>query len=541
MGPSGCGKTTLLDMLAGKKSGKYGGEVFVNGRPRGKLFGRIAAYVGQEDVLPPHWTVREAIEFNATLKRQPKRAHCSSSGWTDTLLGAFDLQSVSKSRIGSTEARGISGGQRRRTSLARGVATCPSLLFCDELTSGLSATDAETCVKALRIVTKRLGLSCFVVIHQPRYEVASLFDKLLLLTSNPGRMAYLGSMSGADASFRSCDFPVPANINPTDYYLDLVTPNTLSDQSDALVRAFDEQIKPQLRIEVDLAMQEPGQTVPEMLAEGGIPHCTGLYAVRFQTQLAILLRRKLLLATRNPAALGLPIIAPICQGCIIGYMFCGVGQKDDLLKQIMFSFCLLTMLCLAGTLTLIVLITERNLMKHEVSEALYCEGASALASFLIDVPLSLSGAFLEVTIMAAFAQIEVDCLGTVLGWALLLFFFFDSLFAFIAAIARDTRQAQVLSMPFVSLFMLFNGFIVSKAATPMPLHWIFWISPNAYAMQAITVRFAEHYPVTGPLILKNFGYSDDSNGTGIAVLCTMIILLRIGQQIALRCLNGIRR
>jgi len=446
---------------------------------------------------------------------------------------------VANSRIGSTEARGISGGQRRRTTLARGVAACPSLLFCDEPTSGLSATDAETCVKALRIVTKRLGITCLVVIHQPRYEVTTLFDTLVLLTSNPGRMAYFGSTSGALLFWSKCGFPVPEHMNPTDHYLDLLTPNTQQDESAKLVSAFNEQIKPQLQNQIDVAMMEPGESVVEMLAGGG--NTRGPYSVPFGTQLVTLLRRKFLLASRDFRALGLPLLMPVIQGTLIGYMFTGVGQKDDMLKQIMFSFCLVTMLCLAGLLTLVVLITDRIQMKHEASEALYCESASSLASFMVDVPLSLLGAFLNVSIMTAFGGLELDILRTVVCWSLLLFMFYDSMFAIIGAIAKDTRQAQVIVMPFVSLFMLFNGFVVSKADAPKPLMWIFWISPNQYAMQAIIVRLADHFPLAGPAFLEEFGYSDDGNGTGIVVLCVMILLLRIGQQLALRYMNNVQR
>mmetsp|Transcript_5366 Transcript_5366/g.20264 ORF Transcript_5366/g.20264 Transcript_5366/m.20264 type:complete len:140 (+) Transcript_5366:381-800(+) len=113
-------------------------------------------------MMPAHWTVRDAIKFNATLKRQPNRAHQSVDGWIDVLLISFDLQAVANSYIGGAEARGISGGQRRRVTLARGVAAHASLLFCDEPTSGLSATDAERCVRTLRIVAKRLGITCLV-------------------------------------------------------------------------------------------------------------------------------------------------------------------------------------------------------------------------------------------------------------------------------------------------------------------------------------------------------------------------------------------
>merc|ERR1719291_1411324 len=145
MGPSGCGKSTLLDMLAMKKTAPYAGQVFVNGHERDPiLFQRIAAYVGQDDRMPAHWTVREAIEFNARLK-QPSAAsdRGSMKEIVDVLLKEFGLAEVADTYVGgASHVRGISGGQRRRVSLARAVAARAPLLFCDEPTSGLSATDA---------------------------------------------------------------------------------------------------------------------------------------------------------------------------------------------------------------------------------------------------------------------------------------------------------------------------------------------------------------------------------------------------------------
>jgi len=542
MGPSGCGKTTLLDMLAAKKpESKYTGEVLVNGRPRDRLFRRIAAYVGQEDMMPAHWTVREAIKFNATLKRQPKRRHEGVDGWIEVLLDAFALTSVEKTYIGSPEVRGISGGQRRRVTLARGVAAHASLLFCDEPTSGLSATDAELCVKALRTVTKRLGAMCLVVIHQPRHEVAMLFDQLVILTSNPGRMAYSGPMDQAQHYWRERGHPVPQNINPTDYYLDLLTPGTELDKVESFVQAFRQVQLPALEHRVDLARQTQGPTVSDMLASDGVKRTHGPHAVSFCTQLSALLRRKIQITLRNPMALGLPLVVPMVQGFIVGYMFNGIGQKD-LLRQVMFVFCLLTMLCLAGTMSLIVLITDRTLMKYETSEALYSEGAWSVCSFLVDVPLGLLGALLNVLIMVGFARLETSLFLMVLKWSLLLFFVYDSLFAFIGAVATDTRQAQVLATPFVSIFMLFNGFVVSQKDAPQTLHWIFKISPNSYAMQAIVCQMKEHADFQGKLVLKSLGYDQDVDEMeGMEALIGMIIVLRIAQQLGLRYLNHVQR
>mmetsp|Transcript_39510 Transcript_39510/g.113668 ORF Transcript_39510/g.113668 Transcript_39510/m.113668 type:complete len:657 (-) Transcript_39510:155-2125(-) len=553
MGPSGCGKTTLLDMLALKKTAKYSGEVWLNGRPRRKkLFRRVAAYVGQEDMMPAHWKVREAIKFNATLKQNMARTHRNEDDWVETLLETFGLTAVKDSYIGGEMVRGISGGQRRRVTLARGIASHASLLFCDEPTSGLSATDAEKCIKALRAISKRLCVTCIVVIHQPRTEVAEMFDTLTLLTSEPGRMIYSGPMSTAQAYWKERGFPVPLNVNPVDWFMDTVTPGTRTDVSGALVQAFEKYQRPFVDALLEEQLSTEGLSVKDMILscyEGSAPTSSrqprlGEYALPFCGQFCALLKRKLRLMVRNPMALGLPVAVPVVQGIIVGYMFSGTGHKT-FLRQIMFAFCMLTMLCLAGTMGLIVLITERNLMKHESSEKLYSEMAWAIATQIVDVPLALVGALLNVVIMVAFAELELGIFIAILKWSLLLFFVYDSLFAFIGAVAADTRQAQVLASPAVSIFMLFNGFIVTKDDAPDPLKFIFYISPNAYAMEGIVRAMAKEDrfkdDLNTQLVVSHFGYDSESTSRGVIILVTLIILLRIGQLLGLKYLNHIQR
>lgn len=388
MGPSGSGKTTLMDMLAMKKTAKYEGEVFLNGRTRdNSLFRRVAAYVGQDDTMPTHWTVREAVAFNAKLKREPDRSSESTAAWIDVLLETFGLSQVEDTLVGGGErVRGISGGQRRRVSLARGVAARASILFCDEPTSGLSATDAESCITALRDITKKLGVLCVVVIHQPRVEVANMFDRLLLLTANPGRMTYLGPMRDAQQFWEQHGYCVPRTVNAVDYFLDIVTPGTPFDASDALVSIFREVQQPSIDEKVTLAMQSQGLTVREMVSARdpatvkstpatvkstrttrtiGSTWMTGPHSVSWGTQLAVLLARKSRMTFRSPVSVALPLIVPSLQGLVVGYMFQGIAKSEDMLRQIMFIFCLLTMLCVAGTMNLAVLIQDRTVMKYE--------------------------------------------------------------------------------------------------------------------------------------------------------------------------------
>lgn len=176
MGPSGSGKTTLLDMLAGKKTTAYTGEVFLNGLPRDELFARLTSYVPQQDILPAHLTVYEAVKFVHELRVETAMSEREREEAVVQTLELLGLREIKDELIGDARVRGISGGQKRRVTLARGLAGGSQIVFADEPTSGLSSTDAETVTRAMCLAAKRLGVIFVTVIHQPRAEVADMFD-----------------------------------------------------------------------------------------------------------------------------------------------------------------------------------------------------------------------------------------------------------------------------------------------------------------------------------------------------------------------------
>mmetsp|Transcript_23921 Transcript_23921/g.59615 ORF Transcript_23921/g.59615 Transcript_23921/m.59615 type:complete len:684 (+) Transcript_23921:76-2127(+) len=554
MGPSGCGKSTLLDMLANKKTAAYEGkdEILVNGHPRDHLFQRIAAYVGQEDVMPQHWTVREAVDFNQQLK-SPRLRNVPAefrSKSVDLLLAAFGLSGVAETYIGGDKVRGISGGQRRRVTLARGVAQRASLLFADEPTSGLSATDAELCVKALRIIAKKFGVLTLVVIHQPRVEVANLFDQLVLLTATPGRMVYSGPMDEALNYWKGCGYPVPPYSNPTDVYLDLITPGGHMDRADQFVAFFQEKLFPGLKAEVDQKKTEKGLTVVAMLreqhewqqsAQMGPPRIREkVLAVPFHQQVGVLLRRKGKITLRNPSAIVTPVLVPACVGVLLGVMYTGIGSKP-FQQRLSFVFMLLVRICLGGMQLMPQLIEDRKIMKYDISEGLYSVPAFIVVGVSVDITLSLLGAILSCTIMYIFSGLSWQYFPMILTWAVLNFFVFDSFFACLAASAPNLQIAQVCAIPFNSIFMMFSGFMISKNSAPAYLRWLFEISPIGYAIQSIFCKMAEDEGVDGRLVIKLYGFEEGQDQKGITIMIAMAVVLRIWQVLSLKYRNNIQK
>ncbi|CAD5315233.1 unnamed protein product [Arabidopsis thaliana] len=217
MGPSGSGKSTLLDALAGRLAGNVvmSGKVLVNGKKRRLDFG-AAAYVTQEDVLLGTLTVRESISYSAHLRLPSKLTREEISDIVEATITDMGLEECSDRTIGNWHLRGISGGEKKRLSIALEVLTKPSLLFLDEPTSGLDSASAFFVVQILRNIASS-GKTVVSSIHQPSGEVFALFDDLLLLSG--GETVYFGEAESATKFFGEAGFPCPSRRNPSDHFL----------------------------------------------------------------------------------------------------------------------------------------------------------------------------------------------------------------------------------------------------------------------------------------------------------------------------------
>ena len=139
------GKTTLLDVLAGRKSGGVTGNITLNGHPKeDRAFTRIAGYVEQVDIHSPVVTVREAVDFSAIMRLQENEWPIERRApFVDNILEILELDIIKDRLIGSEETGGLSTEQRKRVTIAVEMAANPSLLFLDEPTSGLDARSAQ--------------------------------------------------------------------------------------------------------------------------------------------------------------------------------------------------------------------------------------------------------------------------------------------------------------------------------------------------------------------------------------------------------------
>ncbi|KAL3669599.1 hypothetical protein V7S43_004984 [Phytophthora oleae] len=199
MGSSGAGKTTLMDVIAGRKTGgTIKGEILLNGYPATELaIRRCTGYCEQTDIHSESSTIREALTLSAFLRQDSSVSERAKLASVEECLDLLDMRAIADQII-----RGRSQEQMKRLTIGVELAAQPSVLFLDEPTSGLDAHSAKVIMDGVRKVADS-GRTVVCTIHQPSSDVFFLFDSLLLLKRG-GEMVFFGELDNVQPDNREC-------------------------------------------------------------------------------------------------------------------------------------------------------------------------------------------------------------------------------------------------------------------------------------------------------------------------------------------------
>lgn len=233
MGPSGCGKTTMLNALAHRLASgntQVQGEILVNGEAiSAHRLSNIARYVEQEDALIGSLTVKETVAFAARLALPKAISKQERMMRVQDALMAFGIQGQADALIGTPLRKGISGGQKRRVSVASQLVTSPKILFLDEPTSGLDSAASREVMSYISGLARQLHLLVVISIHQPSTVTFELMDQVMLLSG--GKTCFFGPRQDILPYFASIGHQSPVHMNPAEFLLDLVNVDFAKDKT----------------------------------------------------------------------------------------------------------------------------------------------------------------------------------------------------------------------------------------------------------------------------------------------------------------------
>ena len=321
IGSTGSGKTSMLNALSDRLKGgrlETSGTVLYN--DNGKLSSVRSAYVMQQDVLLPTLTVRETLIYAAELRLPPPTTAVERRQIVEDVILELGLKECANTRIGTNIHKGCSGGEKRRTSLGVQMLANPSVLFCDEVTTGLDAASAFQLVRTLKMLASK-GRTIIITIHQPRSEIWGLFDNIILLSS--GSPLYSGPANDCLGWFARQGHELPAFVNPAEFLIDLAAVDTRTEELEQESAARVETLK---RIWREDPLERVSESFEKTLEEPRpmSPPVSGKSECRrsaMDRQIRVLMMRTFKVTYRDPMGMFGSLLEAVSMAVINGWIF----------------------------------------------------------------------------------------------------------------------------------------------------------------------------------------------------------------------------
>ncbi|CCI46520.1 unnamed protein product [Albugo candida] len=486
MGSSGAGKTTLMDVIAGRKTGgKIQGDIMLNGYPASVLaIRRSTGYCEQMDIHSEASTFREALTFSAFLRQGADVSAAVKYHSVQECLDLLNLNAIADKII-----RGSSVEQLKRLTIGVELAARPSVLFLDEPTSGLDARCAKVIMDGVRKVADS-GRTIVCTIHQPSYEVFQLFDSLLLLKRG-GEMVYFGELGQKCKTLVTYFEAIPGveklplHYNPASWMLECIGAGVCHASDVDFVAYFAQ--SPERRY-LTATLDKDGVGVPSLM----VPqlHYTQKRAARAMTQMQWVIGRFFVLYWRTPTYTLTRFVIAIILALVFGLTFLGTDyqtfqQVNSGMGMFFVSTLFLSFIVTDGTMA--PTFQERAAFYRERASETYNALWYFIGSSLAEIPYLFMTALM-------FTAIFFPMVGLTLYWKDWILFFlalFTELLLsvymgkFIANSLPNLELAMVLNVIWSIASLLTMGFSPPAKSIPSGYRWLYYILPRRYQFNTL--------------------------------------------------------
>ncbi|XP_075636238.1 ABC transporter G family member 31 [Castanea sativa] len=557
VGSSGAGKTTLMDVLAGRKTGGYiEGDIKISGYPKEqRTFARISGYVEQNDIHSPQVTVEESLWFSSSLRLPKEVSKEKKHEFVEEVMRLVELDTIRHALVGLPGSSGLSTEQRKRLTIAVELVANPSIIFMDEPTSGLDARAAAIVMRTVRN-TVDTGRTVVCTIHQPSIDIFEAFDELLLMKRG-GRVIYGGKL-GVRSQIMIDYFqgingipPIHSGYNPATWMLEVTTPTA------------------EERIGEDFAdiyrNSEQYRDVEASIKQFSVPP-TGSEPLKFPStysqdtfsQFKTCLWKQNLVYWRSPQYNAIRLFFTTISALLIGTVFWNIGLRrsttQDLLLVMgaLYSACLFLGVNNASSVQPIVSI-ERTVFYRERAAGMYSPIAYAAAQGLVEVPYIV----VQTIIFGIITYFMINFQRTARKFFLYLVFMFltFTFFTFYGMMAIGLTPSQnlaaVISSAFYSIWNLLSGFLIPKPSIPPWWIWFYYICPVSWTLRGIIssqlgdvetkIVGAGFEGTVKEYLEASLGFGPGMVGVSVAVLIGFCLLFFLVFAISVKVLNFQRR
>ncbi|ETM48127.1 hypothetical protein L914_07293, partial [Phytophthora nicotianae] len=493
MGATGAGKTTLMDVIAGRKTGgRIVGEIYVNGELKDPAnFSRITAYCEQMDIHSEAATIYEALVFSANLRLPPNFTEEERMNLVHETLDLLELTSISSEMVGR-----LSVEQKKRVTIGVEVVSNPSILFLDEPTSGLDARSALIVMRGVQSIA-RTGRTVLCTIHQPSISIFELFDGLLLLQKG-GYTAYFGDLGVDSVKMLEYFASIPGTeeirpqYNPATYMLEVIGAGIGRDVKDYSVEYKNSELCAKNR-ERTLELCE--------VSDEFVRHSTLNYrpiATGFWNQLGQLSKKQQLTYWRNPQYNFMRMFLFPIFAVIFGTTFyqLSAGSVKKINSHIGLIYNSMDFIGVVNLMTVLeVTCAERAVFYRE-----------RMSNYYGPLPYSLSLFFAEIPYLVLVNILFVTIEYWLVGWSdnagdfiffMFVFYLYTAACTYIgqwmAVLMPNEKVANVAVGALSCLFNLFSGYLLPRTAMRRGYKWFTYLMPSSYSLAALVgVQFGDN-------------------------------------------------
>ncbi|KAJ5729680.1 ABC multidrug transporter A-2 [Penicillium malachiteum] len=519
LGRPGSGCTTFLKTLAGETHGLFlddGADIQYEGISWDQMHGRFRGeviYQAETEAHFPQLTAGETLLFAAQARTPSNRLPGVTRDQyalhlRDVTMAMLGLSHTMNTKVGNEFIRGVSGGERKRVSIAE-TTLCGSPLQCwDNSTRGLDSSTALEFVKNMRLSTDYNGTTTIVAIYQASQSIYDLFDKVIVLYE--GRQIYFGRAGDARRFFIEMGFDCPDRQTTADFLTSLTSPSERQAHpgfEDRIPRTPDEFAarwkaspeRQELLAEITQKnAKNPigGHQLQEFnksraaekakSARAGSP-----YTLSYLMQIKLCLWRGFLRMKGDMSMTISTIIGNTIMGVIISTVFVNLpNDTSSFFQRGALLFFAILMNAFASSLEILTLWQQRPIVEKHYKYALYHPSAEAISAYIVELPSKILVAITFNLIIYFVADLR----RTAAHFFIFFLFSFtttlvmSNIFRWIGAVSRAMAQAMVPSSIFMMVLVIYTGFAIPTRDMHVWFRWLNYLNPIAYAFESLMVN-----------------------------------------------------
>lgn len=519
LGPPGSGCSTFLKTISGETHGfevqksssmNYQGisARHMNTRYRGE-----AIYTAEVDVHFPNMTVGDTLYF-AARARSPRNI---PGGLTPKEFGeimrnvsmaTFGITHTKNTRVGNDFVRGVSGGERKRVTIAEASLGGANIQCWDNSTRGLDSANAIEFCKTLRLGAQYYNTTSLVAIYQAPQAAYDLFDKVLLLYE--GRQVYFGPTTEAKDYFIRLGLSCPERQTTADFLTAVTSPlerkyrdgfgdkapKTAAEFANAWQASKERHALLTTIEQFDKEYPIGGESSRQFEASRSHQKSKGQstkspYTLSYQGQIKLCLWRGFRRLAGDPSVTVTQIFGNSIMALIVGSVFYNLQPTTySFFQRGALLFFAILLNAFGSALEILTLYAQRPIVEKHARYAFYHPSAEAFASMLTDMPYKIVNAIVFNTTLYFLSNLRREP-GPFFFFLLVSFFLTMSmsmLFRTIASVSRTLSQAMTPAALLILAIVMFTGFAIPTTYMLGWSRWINYINPVAYGFEALMVN-----------------------------------------------------